>query len=166
MTKVLAVLVPVVGAAHGIDAGSGIVADLDAPRGDGGLVVVYFEGNRVGAVNLRHLEDRLTVAGGRLTAKYPTVARSSVPLGDFEVVGTLETDGWRFTPYPHADEALCGWVGGDWRRPENEQLAEDCRWWERKTGKSLHASLARLSSADLASMPPRLRAWVDAYMRK
>lgn len=69
-----------------IDPRSGIVA---ARRGE--QVEVYFEGNRLGAENLRLYAQRVTNAAGRLFQRYPTVARAVYSLAEFmaqfEVVG-------------------------------------------------------------------------------
>jgi hypothetical protein len=54
-----------------IKAGSGIVA-TDRPDGS---TDIYFEGNLYGAENLRSYWGRLLYAAGRLSQKYPTVAR-------------------------------------------------------------------------------------------
>lgn len=55
----------------GIDAGSGIVGSRTA---NGEIVVLYYEGNRYGAVNLFKFEERIVCAAGRLFTRYPTIA--------------------------------------------------------------------------------------------
>jgi hypothetical protein len=56
--------------------GSGIVARI---MPDGQSVSIYYEGNLYGSCNLNTLEEKEHCAAGRLTAKYPTVARTSLP---------------------------------------------------------------------------------------
>lgn len=167
--KTLLVLVPNDGASAGIDAGSGVVADGEnlAAGLDGPVANIYFEGNRLGAVNLQRYEDRLMCAGGRLVHAYPTVARARLPLSMFRVVGHLDVDTWQFFPAADAEEALAAWAGRDWRRPESEQLSVDMRTWERTTGRSLHGEIARgLNQAVVAGMPPTLRAWAERQMSR
>lgn len=160
MSRELLVFVPRSGvpAERMIDAGSAIVgADV---RADGN-VEVYYEGNRLGAENLRRYEDRLLVAGGRLAQRYPTIARALVPADDLVLVGTLDAGTWRFAPHTHAESEIARWVGADWRRPDSEQLGVDQRTWERVTGKRLIISMASLDEGDLATMTPLLRAAVE-----
>lgn len=80
-----------------IDRGSGIVTrplpEGRFPTEDGAERMVYFEGNRIGAENLRTFKDRLICAAGRLHTKYPTVARGVFPASEFEEVGTLVVAG-------------------------------------------------------------------------
>jgi hypothetical protein len=84
----LTILIPKPGteAARVIDAGSGIVAQ----HADGDEVEVYYEGNRLGASNLRKFGDRVLSAAGRLVQSYPTIARGTFPVADFIPVGWLE----------------------------------------------------------------------------
>jgi hypothetical protein len=82
-------------AAQLIDPGSGVVTDLlDAAVPS---VLVYYEGNRYGAVNLQTLEDRVRSAAGRCVARYPTVARALLPRTDFDVIGTVDPADWSVT---------------------------------------------------------------------
>ena len=55
-----------------IDPGSGIVAC--AIPSEPGRLLVYYEGNRMGACNMNTLEDRTLNAYGRMAKSYPTVA--------------------------------------------------------------------------------------------
>lgn len=84
---VVTVLVPRPGTPAGnrIDVGSGIVtADATSDR-----VLVYYEGNRYGAMNLRTFEERVFHATARLVERYPTVAFGQYARADFDVVGTF-----------------------------------------------------------------------------
>jgi hypothetical protein len=76
-----------------IDRGSGIVTrplpEGRFPKEDGAQRMVYFEGNRYGAENLRTFKERVIQAAGRLHTRYPTVARGLFPASEFEEVGTL-----------------------------------------------------------------------------
>ena len=69
-----------------IDRASGIVAQRQ-----GDHVVVYYEGNRYGADNLKAYADRVKNAAGRLFKRYPTIAKSIYSLAqfqcDFRIVG-------------------------------------------------------------------------------
>ena len=74
-----------------IKAGSGIVA---TNRPDGSTDI-YFEGNLYGAENLRSYWGRLLCAAGRLSQKYPTVARLvDKDWGEnFDRIGVFDYDG-------------------------------------------------------------------------
>lgn len=61
-----------------IDPRSGVVA-----KRKGDQVMVYYEGNRMGAENLRRYAERVSNAAGRLFQRYPTVAKSAYSLADF-----------------------------------------------------------------------------------
>jgi hypothetical protein len=88
MVKRLTVLVPKPGsrAADMIDAGSGVVTDEASWTGLP-EALVYFEGNRYGAENLRTFDQRVLSAAGRLDQRYPTVAKAMLPIDDFVPVG-------------------------------------------------------------------------------
>ena len=68
-------------------------------------------------------------------------------------------------PVPEQDNLLRTWVGGEWRRSENEQLAIDAARWEEATGRHLYSSMGSLTSGDLDRMTPLLRAWVTSFRR-
>jgi hypothetical protein len=72
---------------HGVAPGSGMTAFM----GDDGRAVVYFEGNLYGASNIKTIEDKAIQAYGRMAARYPTRAMTSMPASMLEVVGY--TDG-------------------------------------------------------------------------
>lgn len=62
-----------------IDRGSGIVGTVEAwPVHQGDHVLIDYEGNRYGAVNLRTFADRVARAWDRQSVRYPTVARMVV----------------------------------------------------------------------------------------
>lgn len=69
--------------------GSGIVGFIPDERAE--QMIVYFEGNLYDAEALRQFNDRAKQAYGRMATKYPTVAKSVMPLAMFESVGY--TDG-------------------------------------------------------------------------
>lgn len=73
----------------GIDAGSAVVA-LTSESGSG--FDVYYEGNRYGAENLRTFEDKVGCAAGRALYRYPTIARTHLPVinSAFHYVGTWD----------------------------------------------------------------------------
>lgn len=68
-----------------IDPLSGIVgnavADGLVPANDDAPVLIYYESNRFGAVNIVTFADRCMIAAGRLTQRYPTIARREVRSG-------------------------------------------------------------------------------------
>lgn len=112
--KMLLVLWPKPGtrAAGVIDPGSGVVTDPTFDRlpdlvseddpfagvtaaFDGRIkpyLLVYYEGNRYDAENLRLYEQRVLCAAGRCVERYPTMARGVFPREDFEVIGTVTYD--------------------------------------------------------------------------
>src|SRR4051794_30288960 len=109
MMKTYVVLVPRPGtrAASVIDSGSGVVAATP----HGGLtrpadyyeklrqsdVLAYYEGNRYGVANMQKFEERVLHAAGRLDKHYPTIARGSFSMADFDVVGTFtHSEDWRW----------------------------------------------------------------------
>lgn len=69
----------------GIDPGSGIVGLPFTPS----LIEVYYEGNRLGAVNIVTFADRCHHAFDRMRTRYPTVARATVSVEDLTQVGTF-----------------------------------------------------------------------------
>jgi hypothetical protein len=54
-----------------IDPGSGVVG---AATHDQASIAIYYEGNRIGADNLRKYAERISHAADRLFTRYPTVA--------------------------------------------------------------------------------------------
>lgn len=70
-----------------IDPGSGIVACAIPSNPD--KLLVYYEGNRMGACNMNTLEDRTLNAYGRMAKSYPTVAMAMLDANDFEAIGTI-----------------------------------------------------------------------------
>jgi len=73
-----------------VDPGSAIVCALDdegQPVSHNGQVLVYFESNRYGAVNLQDFESQVMVAAGRLRDDAPTVAKALVPVDELQLVG-------------------------------------------------------------------------------
>jgi hypothetical protein len=83
--------VPIPGsrAEHRIDRGSALVSDPDAVAEDG-RVLVYYEGNRYGAINLRRYVERAVCAAGRMRERYPTVAMGALPEEELMRVGVLD----------------------------------------------------------------------------
>lgn len=58
-----------------IDPGSGIVGIRKEPSG---MLVIYYEGNRLGAINMHAGRERVICAFGRLAVQYPTTAMRGV----------------------------------------------------------------------------------------
>ena len=78
----------------GIDPKSAIVgADPEElGRGEADRVLIYFEGNRYGASNVKTFADRAMLAGGRCVERYPTTAMRAVLAEALVKVGTLYLD--------------------------------------------------------------------------
>lgn len=71
-----------------IDPRSAIVGAPDAPE-DQKRTLVYYEGNRYGSSSMTTLADRAMYAAGRLSMRYPTVARATVSSRALQLVGTF-----------------------------------------------------------------------------
>lgn len=65
--------------------GSGIVG---TPMLDG-KVLVYFEGNKYRAQNIRTWADRVKHAAGRMATNYPTIAMRMVPIQQVQPIGRV-----------------------------------------------------------------------------
>ena len=78
----------------GIDPRSAIVgADPEElSHGAADRVVIYYEGNRYGASNIKTFADRAMLAGGRCVERYPTSAMRAVLAEALVKVGTLYLD--------------------------------------------------------------------------
>ena len=89
--------------------GSAIVG-LSLPSGD---VRIYFEGNVIGALNLRRYRDKAAQASSRMLHNYPdgypTKARMDVDQREVIEIGTIEPSSWRIEITPGADE-LSWWI--------------------------------------------------------
>jgi hypothetical protein len=93
---------------QGIAAKSAIVGAPTPDETDS--VIVYYEGNLNGAVNLNEYYEKLLCAAGRLKQRYPTVAMRMIPLADLHPVATYETETWSIVDVTDAD-ALISWTG-------------------------------------------------------
>lgn len=82
------VYIPRPGSLLDLAAGSGIVGTFQ----DKTRILIDFEGNIYGAVNLATWADRIHSAAGRAETKYPTTARRSVRISDLVLVGSYESD--------------------------------------------------------------------------
>jgi hypothetical protein len=95
-----------------VDLGSAIVCALsgsDLDIGPSGLVTIYFESNRYGAVNLETFPERVRVAASRLVSHLPTVARALVPATSLRLVGTYDYEAHRIDVTDPATLTL--WAG-------------------------------------------------------
>lgn len=104
------VYVPAPGWVTTIDRGSGIVNDPNVWATNGGRIVVDYEGNRFGASNIVTFADRVMIAAGRHTERYPTIARSALVPESLIRVGTY--DGIR-VDLDHQDlgQFVADWIG-------------------------------------------------------
>lgn len=97
-----------------IDDGSGIVGARD----EQGRLVIHYEGNRIGAENLRTWRERVRCAAGRKFLSYPTIAMQLVPPereGELEKVGRITSldprSVYEITVNPEALPALIEYSG-------------------------------------------------------
>lgn len=95
---------------HGIDAGSAIVAGV-SQRGQQ-RVMVHFEGNRLGAENMRRYEERCLHAAGRAAVRYPTIAKASLPRSELRHVGIFDLQAQCVTDLLDVP-ALHAWLGNE-----------------------------------------------------
>lgn len=103
----IAVYVPV-GQALTIREGSGIVGTLQ----ENGRVMIDYEGNLYGAVNIVTFADRVHHAWGRHSVHYPTVARALVPTDAVARVGWYDPEaGVVDLDGPEDEAALSAWLG-------------------------------------------------------
>jgi hypothetical protein len=91
-----------------VDRASGIVGSRE-----GGSVVLDYEGNRYGAANVRTFADRVRVAYGRHTTRYPTVARIAADEGELVELGYYTPATGEVTVHGHALGDLLEWLGVD-----------------------------------------------------
>jgi hypothetical protein len=84
----LSVYVPYVGTLEWIDPGSGIVGSKLDNEPD--RIVIDYEANRHGAVNIRTFADRVAHAADRHITRYPTIARAVVDADQLLWVGTFD----------------------------------------------------------------------------
>lgn len=78
----------------GIAPRSAVVSSCDQA---GETRLCYFEGNVYGADNLRRFSDRVRCAVGRAVHRYPTLARSRLPVAMLRHVGTFDARSQRIT---------------------------------------------------------------------
>ena len=109
-----------------IDPGSGIVG---VPY-DEGRILVYFEGNRHGAVNVVTFADRVLHAASRLAHDTPTGALAAVPAEDVQQVGTYDPK--TGTVRLDDEKALARWLGGETVEPK-ELLTTTVRHVQQRT---------------------------------
>ena len=95
--------------------GSGIVGTMEDDR-----LLIDYEGNLYGAVNIKTFADRVDVAWGRHRVRYPTVARMLVKPEEMRHVG--EYDQELGVVLVHDLPALANWISvelsEDERNPE------------------------------------------------
>jgi hypothetical protein len=96
--------------------GSGIVGGTPA----NGYVVIDYEGNLHGAVNLVTWRDRVEIAAGRHVERYPTVARAAAKEEQLVDVGLFDTETRAISLWPFegraltlARELVAGWLDLD-----------------------------------------------------
>lgn len=94
-----------------IDAGSGVVSDCEVDTE--GRIEVWFEGNRHKAANLNTYGQRVGSAAGRLSTRYPTIAKATCPVEEFIVVGefSFSHDWSTFALKIDDDFTVAAWCG-------------------------------------------------------
>jgi hypothetical protein len=86
-----------------------------------GQVVVYYEGNLYGAVNLGRYAERVRHAYWRMVENYPTVAMSVVPGEELAQVGWFDPDENRVAVIRGLEWGLlAAWLGGELDEAELE----------------------------------------------
>lgn len=111
-----------------IVSGSGIVGTIEAPPGEGGRVVLDFEGNLYRASNIKTFADRVMIAAGRHVTRYPTVARIYARLSDVVCVGYWEEISGRVLPNENCEAYLPEWLGMRGGIPAHELMAHGSKW--------------------------------------
>ena len=86
----ISVFVPASGVVTGIDPGSGIVAGT--PARDESRILVDYEGNRYGAVNMVTFADRVARAWDRQRTRYPTIARAAMRVEQLVKIGEYDAE--------------------------------------------------------------------------
>jgi len=87
--------------------GSAIIVARES--GDDHLLV-YFEGNKYNACNIKTFEDKCLHAAGRLIEHYPTVARTYVKASEVIKVGRYHYQDRVFRLNKQAKQAFTGWT--------------------------------------------------------
>lgn len=86
-----------------IEAGSGIVQDVNNPN------IIYYEGNLYGADNIKTFADRIYMAWGRMIQNYPTIAKQAVTSEQIQIVGVFDPTFGVVTVTN--EQALQNWLG-------------------------------------------------------
>lgn len=131
MDELLKVYVPAVDSRirATIRKGSGIVGTIEAPPGEGGRLVLDFEGNLYRAENIKTYADRVLHAAGRHTQRYPTVARISARLADVVCIGYWDEGHGRVVPVlDDGWKVLEEWLDMPNGIPAHELLARGSKW--------------------------------------
>ena len=84
----------------------------------GGRVLLDFEANMYGAVNIQTFADAVHHAAGRHTEGYPTRARAEVDGAEVVEVGSYNGD--RVDIYPEQFRTVADWLGVEEERVEAE----------------------------------------------
>lgn len=110
MNNLFQVLVPVKGscAERMIDPGSAIVSRVGSERE--GRLMVHYESNRFGAVNMHRFVEKAFHAAGRAVERYPTAARAFLRADELVAVAVFDYDDRSITEITSPD-ALRAWAG-------------------------------------------------------
>ena len=138
---ILNVYVPAEGSTDCADIpkGSAIVGvePKGSPPYDG--IIIYFEGNLYKAENLKRFRERVIIAGGRLTAKYPTVAMRLVAQNELKRIATFDTDVFAFQTIDDVD-ALRDWTAETLEDVTGVRLPDNCVDWNQAAAAAVHGA--------------------------
>lgn len=99
--------IPTASNRHAILPGAALVGEWDFMVG---RVMLDFEGNKYGAVNLQRYIERCMVAWHRHATRYPTVSRIWVLSGEVSEIGFLDTERKRAAVGPNDLPRLAQWL--------------------------------------------------------
>ena len=91
---------------YGIAAGSGIVGQ---PQPQGGMVIIYYEGNQIRANNLHSYDARVKCAAGRMIFRKPTSSLGALPANQLVAVGKYDPSTHNCLYDPKNSELLERW---------------------------------------------------------
>lgn len=148
--------VPKPGKAFGIEPGSAILASADQDASQE-RVLVYYEGNLLGAENMRTFAERALHAAGRQVVRYPTVAKMAMLKADLIEVGRYHYPSQRVVELTNIP-ALVNWV------PDEAEWIKSFagRSGRHEIGQGAEASEEGADPGGTRTLVDRLNALIDA----
>lgn len=105
----IAVFVPANPTATLIARGSAIVGQTGGEEGE--HITIYYEGNLLGYADVKTYADRAMIAADRLAARYPTIARATVPQSALRQIGWFNPEtGIELFDEVQTKDALAFWL--------------------------------------------------------